>query len=449
MTFVGCPPSPDLRREAGRLSWSFERLLCCAAALLLCVGCGGYARSMGAARQALSRGDAQRSLEHLNETLEEAPEAYQPLLLLERAVTRHQLGDLEGASEDYQRADEALELLDYTSATAEEVASYLYSDDSAVYRPPAYEKALVNLFNLMSYLERGDVRGAQVEARRFQVYLDYFKDRVRQGEELAAALEPLLTTGVALCAYAFLSGGDLAQAARWAARSPELTELIQSATTDDQDHASLLVLSSSGLIAHKRPVRLGLGRAMLYLSAHPGHGMSAAEHRALQRRALGASVKWVNFVELTQTRRATPQEGQLKGLPGPPLPLSVVNLSQLARADFERDRAKMLTASITRLLARAVVGAGSRRLARRKLGPLGALLLGLAVEGGMSAADTPDTRAWSALPDRLSLYWLKLPPGTYTLSSVSPNSQAITLTLKGGDRGALALPRHPRKESSR
>jgi len=411
--------------------------------LSLCLGCGGYTQRVAKARHALERGDAERSVAQLDKAIEDAPEAHLPLLHLERAIARHQLGALKAASEDYQYADELLEVLDYTSATAEEVASYLYSDDSAPYRPPAYEKALINLLNLMSYLERGELSDARVEGRRFRVYADYFKDRVREGDAEESSLAPLLTLGAALGAYVALSVGDRADALRWAEQSEQLTELVnEGAESEGSQQARLLILSSSGLIAQKRPVRLGLGGAMLYLNAHPGHGMSAEEHRALQRSALSASVKWVNFVELKDTRPPRAGEGLISGLPRAPSPLLSVNLSALARSEFEVASGKMLTAALTRLLTRAAVGAGSRAVTRRRLGPLGSLLLGLVIEGGMSAADTPDTRAWSTLPAQLSLFWLTLPPGTYQLSSRAPNSHPVRLTLKAGDWRALSLPRH-------
>lgn len=411
-------------------------------------GCGGYARSVAQARHALEQGKAERAQQHINQALEDAPDPHLPLLHLERAIARHQLGDLRGASADYQLADDALEVLDYTSATAEEVSSYLYSDDAAPYRPPAYEKALINLLNLMSYLERGDLSGARVEGKRFLVYVDYFKDLARQGEASMSALTPLLGLGASLGAYTALSLKDLESARRWSGSYEQLNlliddELAQQQAPQGAQRARLLILSASGLIAHKRPVRLGLGSTLMYLSAHPGHGMSASEHRALQRSALSASVKWVNFVELTRARPHLSGEGQLKGLPEPVTPLFTVNLSALASAEFKRSQAKMLAAAVTRLLTRSVIGAGSKSLAKRQLGPLGGLLVGLAVEGGLSAADTPDTRGWSALPDQLSLYWLSLPPGEYRLSSLAPNSTAVHLSLKAGERRALSLPRHP------
>jgi len=428
-----------------RATWLTGGLLCALAAL--CVGCGGYASSTASARRALLKGDAQSSLSELEQALEQAPDSHLPLLHLERAISRHQSGDLEGASRDYQRGDEALELLDYTSATAQEVAAYLYSDDSAPYRPAPYEKALINLLNLMSYLERGDAAGARVEARRFAVYRDYFEAQVSAGEERAAAVAPLMTLGAALGAYAHLSAGDSQGATRWAASAPVVKERVSALLSAQlpgegaPQRAQLLVLSMRGLIAYKSPVRLGLGRAMIYLSAHPGHGLSASEHRALQRRAANAAVKWLNFVELVQPQLRSAHGGSLLGLPTTPLPLHSVNLSALARDAFELAQPKMLAASLTRLLSRALIGQGSQRLARRQLGPLGSLLVGLAVEGGMSAADTPDTRSWSSLPEQLELYWLSLPPGHYELMSGAPHSQAVPLELKPGGLHALTLPR--------
>lgn len=412
----------------------------------LFVGCGGYNQTISSARNALQQGHAQRSVKKINQVLKDAPKEHLPLLHLERAIARHQLGDLQEASKDYQYADDALEILDYTSATAQEIASYLYSDDTAPYRPPAYEKSLINLLNLMSYLERGDVNGARVEAKRFRVYTDYFQDQVRQGNASNIALEPLLALGATLGVYTALATGDFDQAIRWAQGNSSLLERIeQERVRLEQDEpvpqTHLLILSSQGLIVQKRPVRLGLGTAMLYLSSHPDHGMSAEEHQRFQRTALNASVKWVNFVKLVSTRPLMVDEGQVLGIPAGTSPLVKVNLSALARFEFERNQAKMMAAAISRLLTRAIAGAGTKEVAKRQIGPLGGLLLGLAVEGTMSAADTPDTRAWSVLPEELSLYWLTLPPGQYRFSSVALRSAQVPISLKTGEFKAISLPR--------
>ena len=100
------------------------------------INCGGYSASTQKSRQALLRGNAQEAINRLNTQIDEDSKSSEQLFALERGIARLQIGEHQGASQDLGRADDGLELLDYTKANLEELAVYLYSDSSAPYRTP-------------------------------------------------------------------------------------------------------------------------------------------------------------------------------------------------------------------------------------------------------------------------------------------------------------------------
>ena len=120
---------------------------------MLLTGCGSYSDSTRRSRLALLSGRGQEAVNHLNTRLEtSAGEAEEVLLHLERGLALQQIGNYQDAVKDLMFADEKLEVMEYTSATLKELGTYLYSDDSAPYKAPPAEKALVNVLNLLNFI---------------------------------------------------------------------------------------------------------------------------------------------------------------------------------------------------------------------------------------------------------------------------------------------------------
>lgn len=371
------------------------RLALCAAALL--AACGGYAEGLAGARRALLEGRARDADAALTAALDDGDARDRPLLLLERAVARQRAGEHAAAARDLMEADERLEVLDYTHATAQEVSRYLFSDDAAPYRAQPFEKLLVNALAAASSLAAERRDAAKVEARRLRVYRAFAEERRAASPSFAAALDALGPL-CDLVAAAALPGG------------------VGAGVPDGR--AELLVLTSGGLVPHKRGARVPLGAAVVYMSSQ-GDLTEEERHRARALYARGA-VKWLNFVELVHPAPAPPPRPlwahPAGGEPLSAAPATSVHLDDLARRSFELARPKIFTSALTRLLTRAAVGGVSREVTGRAAGGLAGLLVGLAAEGALSAADTPDTRGWTSLPARLDAYWLRLPPGEVELA---------------------------------
>ena len=177
---------------------------------------------------------------------------------------------------------------------------------------------------------------------------------------------------------------------------------------------TLLVVTQTGMAPHKVPRRVPLANAIV-IASHPGRGarLSAVQRRRANRLAAEGLVKWVNFPDLEPAHDA---HGPVSvEVDGAPIPGGLgLNVSLRVTQQFARARGSILAAAITRLVTRAVVGSVARNVADgRKGNSLAGLLVGLAVEGAMSAADTPDTRSWVTLPARIHVARTTLPEGRH------------------------------------
>ncbi len=183
---------------------------------LLALGCAGHASRTEGARDALDANRPKAALALLNEELDVDSAKQQPddlsgdasLLLLDRSMVLQQLGRYALSSADLQAADKAIDLLDLSRGTADDIGKYLFSDDTGPYKAPPYEKLLINTMNMVNYLVRHDLNGARVEARRLAVMQQYLKEHEGQGAALTGP-------GSYLAGFTFEKSGRADEALRY------------------------------------------------------------------------------------------------------------------------------------------------------------------------------------------------------------------------------------------
>ena len=111
-----------------------------------------------------------------------------------------------------------------------------------------------------------------------------------------------------------------------------------------------------------------------------------------------------------------------------------MDVESAAVKEFDRVRGTLIAAAITRLITRAIAGNVGENIGTRATGSRGmGFLLGLLLEGAMTAADTPDTRGWVTLPARFSIYRTRVPAGSHTLQShPAATSEQVVQAQPGG-----------------
>ncbi len=405
-------------------------------------GCGGYAGTSEAFRSALTKGAPSPALERVNEALgvqraedlPSEPTTDTPLLLLERATILQALGLYELSARDFQSADQNLEVLDLTSDTAGDIGKYLFSDDATLYKAPPHEKLLLNTLNMINYLARGDLNGARIEARRLVVNQKYF-------ENAGAEARGMLALGNYLAGFAFEVSGRPDEAARHygdaleaggiptlleasrrlvalGARDPRLKEAVgePGEPPPPSEDGELLVLVQTGMAPYYVPERLPIGAAVVAAS-NPGRGarLSSQDRARANRFAAKGLLKWVNYPRLTRVRAGRGPVGVQ--IDGRGIEDAVaLDVSERVLAQYQQIEGSLIAASLTRLLTRTVAGEATEAITKKSSGNgLAGLLLGLAVEGALTAADTPDTRSWVSLPDQVHLSRRRVPPGDHTI----------------------------------
>lgn len=432
---------------------------------LVVTGCGGYANQSSAFRKQMTQGRPDVALAKVNEamgvdsakSLPETGSADAPLLLLERGTILQAQGRYKLSARDLQVADKKLDVLDLTGDTGGKIAKYLFSDDATIYKAPPYEKLLLNTVNMVNYLALGDANGAKIEARRFVVNKKYLEGLDAKGRNMLAlgsylsgfAFEVAGDPGAALKHYGdvFDAGGapTLTEAVgRLVARTGESDLRVEKALPevpeldpDDDQLAEVLILVQTGMAPYKINKRLPIGAAVVAASG-PGHGhghrLSSKQRRRANVFAAKGLLKFVNYPKLVRVR--LPRRSVEVTIDGQPIRTGLVlDVERRALEHFKTIEGTILASAITRLLTRAVAGEASQAIANKasKSGGIG-LLIGLLVEGGLTAADTPDTRSWVTLPAYFYLARARVKAGSRTIRvHLGGSSHTAHVDLEPGD----------------
>ena len=120
-------------------------------------------------------------------------------------------------------------------------------------------------------------------------------------------------------------------------------------------------------------------------------------------------------------------------------PVIDLNVAEATLAAWENDKGKLMVSAVTRMVTRAIAAevttaAGESAGLDKQLFPGASWLLGRVVEGGLTAADTPDTRSWTMLPAHVQVYRLRVPVGERTVrvrSSLGTITRTVTVRPRG------------------
>lgn len=411
-------------------------------------------------RTALDEGRPREAIRVLNNEMDVKRESDLPrdldgdnaLLLLDRASIHQSVRAFNNSQRDFEAADKAIDMLDLSPKAMEEVGKYLFSDSVGKYRAPPFEKLLINTFNMVNYLEQGDLGGAKVEARRLAVMHKYLKDKMKEegvslglaaflaGSAFLQADEPDLALhwfddALAHPSFAFVKhdvGRAVARGGSY--RTKRIDKALADAPGLSGRGSEILFIVGDGRVPHRVSVRLPIGLAV----ARVGMFLTPV---TLGMAGQGA-VTWINYPTLEQTVPLTHQP--VIKLDGVAIaPSAQIDLDGDVRQSFRRLEDMAIASAITRAVFRAAagtaVGVGVGAAAGKGGSGLG-FLAGLLTQAAMAAADTPDTRSWETLPARVVIARATVAPGTYQVSMASRGvSQKQTIDLAEGTTKVVSL----------
>lgn len=455
--------------------------------VMTATGCATYSRSVRDAQSDLRSGRPESAIEVINEQLDVDSKEAVPkdlkknrvLLTLERATLLQATGNYDLAARDMMAADQRLEWLNLDGEGSVDLANYLYSASASPYRAPAYERLLLNTINMVNYLAMRDFQGAKVEARRFLLLEDFFVDPERKD----VLVPEILAAGNYLGGVAFEGAKDYDQAVRFYARAwtygyrpaelrtrlvdlgrltgwrgkaiatPQngLEEIFIEAGLKGAMIASeyrrlhvdgeLVSVVQTGMAPYKVPQRIPIGQALIYVNTHRHHHhhLSSAQVAQVHKLSAAGAVKWVNFPVLVDPRWSSSRSVRFSADDRPRELEHLANVSAQVHAAWTRIAGALMAAAIVRMITRAVAGgatrAGAQIAAEAKDSPaIGVLgwIAGLAVEGAMAAADTPDTRSWTTLPAMIRIARVDLDPGWHRLKvEVDGRTDERTVKIEG------------------
>lgn len=406
-------------------------------------GCKTFSDHTRATRTALDASDLDAALRASNRALEvKGPEVLpdtlgknDALLLLDRAMVLLAGQRYELSSRDFQIADKAVEMLDFSRSTADEIVRYMFSDSAGPYKARPYEKLMINTMNMLNYLAPGNLEGARVEARRFSVMRDYLlgaKKIDHEGVKRASA------PGSYLAGFAFEKSGEPDAALRYydevlqAGEAPTLskpigrlkrqsgyrTPRLESVSPEQSERtaagdafAEIVIVVSYGRIPPLVAKRVPIGFALTVAAAF----LSASAVRQANRLAGQGLVTWINYPELAPTRAEYP--APLVTVDGVAHRAQVIaDVDAVAHRAWDESKGRVMAAAVTRMLTRAAVGAGAGVAVGQASGKSGlGVLASMITQASMAAADKPDTRSWATLPARLAVVRTRVAPGQHVV----------------------------------
>ena len=426
--------------------------------------CGGYAARLDDARISAQSGYTEQALASVDELVIRAREGRSPedrdlpLLLLERASILQALGRSQEAAADLTEADSLLEVLDLSPDRAGKAAEYLFNASRALYRPPVYEKLMVNVMALSAFLDQGQIRDAMVEARRIGVLLDYFADTGLNDH-------PMLGAAAFLAGITMERGGERGDALRYyleAWRSidaPGLAEAVvrlghrSPVAPDDEVQRArdalgigpnvvptvpaqeLVTITFSGLGPYRVPERLPVGIVFAYMRQNVAYSLGETQQSAYNRILAEGLLTWVNFPSLVvQDNRHAGVAVYVDG--ANQRVTQVADVESFALAEWQHDQPGIafsaITRAIVRVVAREAVQASAAATGNETARAVG-FVAGLITQGAMQAADTPDTRVWSLMPAYVWVSRTPVQPGEHRVqvSSSVRRTEAVVNVIEG------------------
>jgi len=402
-------------------------------------GCATYTDHLIKATGAASTGNYEAAISEMNGAIgvassDQLPDQWSgdtPLIVLERGSLQQAVTRFKGSSRDFSGAEQQLELLDLKTDPVGTLGSYLFSDSVKTYLTPPTERLSLNAINMLNYLAIGDLDGAAVEARRFQVMREFLSSKDIKADQPAA-----LGTYLAGFVFEHRGEGDRALGAvrlaslegpikRLARTNPyrgnHLAEVLKSGGSPAAANASqgeLLVVVSVGRVPHREPRRIAVGAAV---------GLAGTAISGNADFLKYGATKVVVYPELVSTPSSIGSVAvQIDQSQAPVEELT--NLGAAIRKEYDEMRPQIVAAALTRMAARAGAAEGVRAAGRQESSLLGDIL-SILFESTMVALDKPDTRSWTMLPDRVLV----------TRVPVSEGAHNVTVSFGQGGRGAIPV----------
>ena len=385
-------------------------------------------------RRTMAAGAFETALDHVSDRDEAAPRD-KLLRSLYDGIVAYYAGEYARSGKSLRAADEMAEDR-YTKSVSRGALSLVSNDLVLPYMPGHTERLLVHYYGALGYLNRGDVPGAAVEARRMSQLLEQFDENRSDADRSTRAFLRYFA-GAVFEAAGETNDADVAYRNAAALAGPKALPIDSSVPAGSGE---VIVLLERGFVAQRVEEQLHIGvdenerdslantkgtrdlpapetvigRMMRQLDSAPDSGVyRSGTPRHLRRERhydddsdeLLLKIAWPVF--LRPLRETLPATVTLPDNRSASFAL-VGDISEGIVADYRRQRLMLLT----RTVARAAVKLAAAEAAEKKKGSAGRTLATLAG----AVLEHADTRSWHLLPADVALTRLTLPAGRHRLT---------------------------------
>jgi hypothetical protein len=141
--------------------------------------------------------------------------------------------------------------------------------------------------------------------------------------------------------------------------------------------------------------------------------LAAATATDLSHLIARGMVTWINFPEM-KPYKAVYNTTQIR-VDGQAVAIEAgSDISKKVIDAWNSIKPKLMAAAIVRMVTRLIAGIATEAAVTKASGSsIGGLMAGLAVQGAMTAFDTPDTRSWTTLPAMVTISRLEIAAGPH------------------------------------
>ena len=365
---------------------------------------------------------------------------------LDRALILQLTGDFAGSAASLEKAKARDEEL-YTRSLTNEASTWAVNDNMAPYRAPAYERVLMNVFQMLNYLQMGQLDEAIVEARdldaRFPVVPGQerrrFEDngfaRLLAGILYEAAGTPQdlddarIAYTQALAVYDAYYGGK---------QVPLVLQqgLIRLAEmSGDADLGTYRARFPGVRSGGTRP-----GAATVYLIGAAGFSPIRVPEIIPVPADRGFIVKITFPRFMRRLYEAYSSRLVLAGGGWAPVYVDTepcLDIEELAARDLESRKAATLSKAVIRPALKYLVERNQKEAIEKKHGRVTADVFGIFSNLYNIYTEQADLRSWQALPARLSVARVEVPAGAYDLRVEDLDQGGAVVSVE--DRGPSVL----------
>lgn len=136
-------------------------------------GCATYQSKVDAAREKLAANRPDEAAEYLK-PLAEKENDDQLIYVFDYATALQAAGNYKLSSQWFEKSVKIADENDYTSVSRQ-AGSLLFSQDMVQYKGEDFERLFIHVMQALNYLSMGDLEGANVETRRLNEKLNYYR----------------------------------------------------------------------------------------------------------------------------------------------------------------------------------------------------------------------------------------------------------------------------------